>query len=356
KAASLLATPRWWEAFPIVDAARWSGFRLFVGLNDTFFMALLFFISGLFVWRSLERKGSGAFLRDRGRRLGLPFLAAAALVAPLAYYPTFVQSGAPGGLSGFVRQWLALGEWPAGPAWFLWVLLAFDAIAALAFARFPGAIEALGRASLQARQRPVAFFALFAGVSALAFIPLLLAAGPLHWFSFGPFYAQTSRLAYYAVYFLTGVAVGAAGLERGLLTRDSALARRWGRWLSFAFLAFAVDIVVFLLTLAPHASPKAWSVALGAGFALASAALSFAFLALCLRFAQRRNRALDSLRANAYGMYLTHYAFVSWLQLAILKLPLSGLAKGCLVTAGTVALSWGLTAALRRVPGAARIL
>ena len=34
---------------------------LFTGLNDTFFMSLMFILSGLFVWTSLERKGSRGF-------------------------------------------------------------------------------------------------------------------------------------------------------------------------------------------------------------------------------------------------------------------------------------------------------
>ncbi len=41
-ASSLVAAPRWWQAFPIVDPATWSGFGLFVALNDTFFMAAPF--------------------------------------------------------------------------------------------------------------------------------------------------------------------------------------------------------------------------------------------------------------------------------------------------------------------------
>ena len=56
--ASLIAEPRLWPAFPVVDAQRWSGFSLLVGFNDAFFMSLMFFLSGLFVWKSLERKGS----------------------------------------------------------------------------------------------------------------------------------------------------------------------------------------------------------------------------------------------------------------------------------------------------------
>src|SRR5262249_15303375 len=128
-APSLAAPPWWWQAFPIVDPQKWSGASTIVGFNDTFFMSLMFFISGLFVWKSLERKRMGGFLRDRALRLGIPFLGASAIVAPLAYYPAYLQIGQQG-VSGFVHQWLSLGIWPAGPAWFVWLLLAFDCIAA----------------------------------------------------------------------------------------------------------------------------------------------------------------------------------------------------------------------------------
>ena len=55
-------------------------------------------------------------------------------------------------------------------------------------------------------------------------------------------------------------------------------------------------------------------------------------------------------------MYLIHYAFVSWLQIALLKTRLPAVAKGSLVFLGTVLLSWSATAALRRIPGVARVV
>jgi peptidoglycan/LPS O-acetylase OafA/YrhL len=56
---------------PIVDSTKWAGFDHIVLLNDTFFMPLLFFVSDLFVWQSLERKGAARFLLDRLTRLGI---------------------------------------------------------------------------------------------------------------------------------------------------------------------------------------------------------------------------------------------------------------------------------------------
>ena len=46
-----------------------AGFDLVVLLNDSFFMAFMFLISGWFVRDSLERKGPAIFLRDRAWRL-----------------------------------------------------------------------------------------------------------------------------------------------------------------------------------------------------------------------------------------------------------------------------------------------
>ena len=45
------------------DKMRWLGFDLVVLFNDSFFMACMFLISGLFVHDSLTRRGAVGFLR-----------------------------------------------------------------------------------------------------------------------------------------------------------------------------------------------------------------------------------------------------------------------------------------------------
>src|SRR5687768_1298593 len=72
------------------DKMRWLGFDLVVLFNDSFFMAFMFLISGLFVRDSLARKGPAHFLRDRAWRLGVPFLLSIFVLVPIAYYPTFL--------------------------------------------------------------------------------------------------------------------------------------------------------------------------------------------------------------------------------------------------------------------------
>jgi hypothetical protein len=354
--ASLTAQPPWWKAFPVVDAQRFAGFSVLVGFNDTFFMSLMFFLSGLFVWNSLERKGAGAFLRDRFLRLGIPFVGAAALVAPLAYYPTFLQSGAAPSLRAFGRQWLSLSDWPAGPAWFVWVLLAFALVAALLSRLMPQWGERLGRRLSAVSARPARFFLLLVSVSGLVYIPMSLVFNPLSWSAFGPFTFQTSRIFHYLAYFLIGGGLGAWGSGRGLLAPDGKLARCWPAWAFSSAVAFALAVAITIVAVSSPSPSLTLRAIGGLVFVLCCAASSFAFLAFFLRFARSRSAIFDSLRDNAYGIYLVHYAFVSWLQYAMLKAGLPAVQKGSAVFLGALMLSWAASAMMRRIPGVARVI
>src|SRR3982074_2310544 len=51
--------------FGHTDAKSWIGFDAVVLATDSFFMAMFFFLSGLFVWPSLTHKAPRYFFRDR---------------------------------------------------------------------------------------------------------------------------------------------------------------------------------------------------------------------------------------------------------------------------------------------------
>ena len=78
------------------DRMRWLGFDLVVLFNDSFFMACMLFISGLFVCDSLARRGPVSFLANRAWRLGMPFLISIFVVMPIAYYASFLRYHLPG--------------------------------------------------------------------------------------------------------------------------------------------------------------------------------------------------------------------------------------------------------------------
>ncbi len=107
---SLMERPRLWPAFPILDPHKWSGFAVFIGFNDAFFMSLMFFLSGLFVSHGLTSKGAATFLRDRLLRLGLPFVVAACVLAPLAYFPAYLQISGHGDVPRFLPSMAFAGK------------------------------------------------------------------------------------------------------------------------------------------------------------------------------------------------------------------------------------------------------
>src|SRR5205823_4017509 len=132
---------------------------LFCAWQYLFLMPFMFFLSGLFVWPSLSRKGRRVFLHERFLRLGVPFILGVYLLMPVAHYPVYRITAVDPSWSAFWSHWMTLPFSPNGPLWFLWQLLVLDCAAA-AFYRFtPGAGEYLGRLSARAGESPGRYFA-----------------------------------------------------------------------------------------------------------------------------------------------------------------------------------------------------
>ena len=351
------ASPYLWRAFPIIDTARSIGFDLFCAWLDVFLMSFFFMLSGLFVWPSLERKGAWTFLSDRLLRIGVPFLVVAFLLMPIAHYPTYLQSAADPSIIAYWHHWRDLPFWPSGPMWFLWPLLLWDVVASALYPMLARHRDAVLRVSAYARRHPERFLVGFVLLSLIAYVPLALIFGPSAWGQRGPFSLQLSRPLHYVLYFFTGVAIGACGIERGLLAGDGPLVRHWAAWLVGALLAFALWVLAMSQIVAdPTGSPIIWQFAAAASFVLACFASCLFVFAAALRFAQFRARLCDSLKDNAYGIFLVHYLLIVWLQFAMLSTSLPAALKASLVFAGTIVVSWAASTVSRRIPAVANII
>lgn len=342
-----------WRSIPIIDRDRWFGFDIFCAHQDTYLIALLFLVSGLFVWPSLARKGAGGFLFDRVVRLGLPFALTVGLVMPIAHYPIYRVTAVDPSLAAYWQHWLALPFWPSGPPWFLWMLLMFDlGVAALYFfARRSG--DALGRIVGALSVRPTAFVIALVAISALAYVPLALAFTPWTWFHVGPFSFQLCRPLLYAVYFLTGVGLGAYGTERGFLAPGGWLARHWTVAGGAAIATFALWLGFVGIAMTGDGPPSLAVQLLEAlSYVLCCTASCLFLLAIFVCFANRHVRVLNAMNDEAYGMYLVHYLFSVWLQFALLGLAVIAIVKAAMVFAGTLVLSWGLVAAIGQASNA----
>ena len=347
--------PYMWRSFPIADSHRWFGFDLFCAWQDVYLMALMFLLSGLFVWPSLQRKRSFGFIRDRLRRLGIPYVFGVLVLNPIAFYPAYLKLGGEPSVAAYLREYFGLPFLPNAQLWFLWQLLAFNFVLVAVNWIAPAAIPALGRWCAKAGQRPGVFYAVLIAVSAIAYIPLALAFTPWAWSNSGILSVQWCRPLLYGVYFFVGVGIGAAGLDVGLLAADGALGRHWKLWLAIALATLLLWMGVTSFTL-DGSAPLPIEAAADLCFVLACAGGCFFVIASSLRFGLTRSAALDSLSTNAYSLYLVHYVPTVWLQYALLGAPLFALVKGIIVFCGSVIVSWLAILLYERIPFGVRLI
>lgn len=312
-------------------------------------MALLFFLSGVFSWPSVERDGDLRFLARRAVRLGAPLLFGVTVLMPLALYPVYRESAVDPGLAAYARAYLDLPFDPIGPLWFLWLLLAFT-LAGVALRRFARRIIfRIGDVFRRFDVRPVRTFVACAMICTAAYLPLALLFSPWTWSTYGPFALQLSRPLLYAAYYCAGLGVGTAGLGRGVLRADGPAVRNWKLWMAAA--AGSLFVWMGLTDLAIHlgsSAPLFLSVASDASYALAGACSAAFALAACLRFgADGRWPLFARLSDEAFGVYVLHYAPIVWLQYALLGLDWPAPIKAAIVLCGVIGSCIAATAATR---------
>ena len=170
---------------PVVDGAKWAGFDRIALLNDTFFMPLLFLVSGLFVWQGLKKRGAVGFLLGRLKRLGIPFVVGGFVLTPVAFYPTILEIqlvyGTGQGFGAFWLDYVRAGFGTVGPLWFVWLLLAFDAVVALIYAGFGRLRLRSSRGRNPVLDNPAIFAVVLFALSLAAYIPMSNAFGPSAW-------------------------------------------------------------------------------------------------------------------------------------------------------------------------------
>jgi hypothetical protein len=345
--------------FGHTDAKSWIGFDVIVLATDSFFMAMFFFLSGLFVWPGLKHKTPRAFFGDRLLRLGLPFVIAAFTVIPLAYYAIALRQTPDITFSAFWWKTITAGPWQSGPIWFVWVLLTFDLTASLLYRLSPTLVDPITRLSQRSFDQPARFFLFLVAVTVVTYIPALVWFGPNRWFEFGPFDVQASRVLLYASYFFIGAGIGAAHFDQGVLSDDGRLAKSsWG-WLVATLIPYCLLWVMIYIKRAILGNPSPqpdWYLAIyGFFFVVFSAAILFTILGYFLR-SKRLWIVLDRMQGDAYGMFLVHYPIVLWLQYWLFDYDLPAIVKATIAFVLTVALSWAVTAALRKIPGATKVL
>lgn len=346
--------------FGHTDPASWAGFDVVVLATDSFFMAMFFFLSGLFTWPGIARKAPSVFLHDRLLRLGLPFAIAAFTVIPLAYYAIALRHDPGLSFTAFWWKTITVGPWPSGPIWFVWVLLAFDLTASLLYRVSAHLVDPGNRVSLRGFDQPAVFWLLLVVVTTIAYVPALLYFGGSKWFELGPFSVQASRILLYFAYFFIGVSVGAANFERGILSAGGQLPKQRWLWVIATLIPYCLMWGMIYIKREvlgnPDPQPHWYQAIYGTFFVLFSGSILLAILAFFLHQKSPGPNLLDRMQADAYGIFLVHYPIALWIQYALFDYSWPAIVKAAIGFVLTVILSWGLTAGLRKIPGASHVL
>jgi len=347
--------------FGHTDPKSWLGFDMVVLATDSFFMAMFFFLSGLFVWPSLARRVPGVFARDRLLRLGLPFVIAALTVIPIAYYALALREQPDLRFGAFWWNMVTEGPWPSGPVWFVWVLLLFDLAAGALYRISANSLFWINRLSVQGFKSPALFFIVLVLVTGIAYVPMRLIFGPSHWFEWGPFSVQASRVLLYALYFFIGAGIGAGRFSEGVLASEGRLANSsWVGWGIVTLLPYSglwgLIYVKREILDNPDTLPMWYEASYGVLFVVFSAGMMFTILAFFMRWKRSGWSILDPMQNDAYGIFLVHYAFVLWIQYWMLDLGWPAIVKALVAFIVTMAASWIATRVLRQIPGSQHVL
>ena len=289
--------------FGHTDPKSWIGFDCVVLATDSFFMAMFFFLSGLFVWTGIARKGIQKYFLDRLLRLGLAFRDlrshdhSARLLRDLA---------APASRREFFRllvedshRWTVAERADLVSLGVVCVRPCCDAsVSALAQSARP-----INRLSLRGHDHPAKFFLVMLAVTAALYIPRRVYWGAGNWFEFGPFSVQHGRVLLYATYFFFGAGIGLIDLDRGLLAADSQLAKRAGVWTIPAVIPYCLMWVMIFIKREilenPARLPDWYEAIYGLFFAAFSVAIMFTILSFFLKFKKSGFSILDPMQPDA---------------------------------------------------------
>lgn len=98
---------------------------IFTAVNQSFFMGFFFFLSGYFTPRSYDRKGAGAFLKERLLRLGIPLIIYVFILGPIITYLAHFTDDL--SLTDYyLEQVITFNTIHIGPLWFVEALLYFN--------------------------------------------------------------------------------------------------------------------------------------------------------------------------------------------------------------------------------------
>jgi peptidoglycan/LPS O-acetylase OafA/YrhL len=353
----------YWMSEPEPTLAQKVPFIVWEAHLQSFFMGLLFFISGYFAHRSLARRGTARFVRERVLRLAAPTLLYMLVIHPfilLGLNPWNARFGPP---FDFYMSYVRSGRFlrSSGPLWFAFALLIF----CLVLAAWRSVLRRGARARIEAAEsemtQPPAAAAPSAGL--LWLFALALGLGTFAVRLVQPI--GTSVLNMQLCFFVQYVAFFIAGLHAArhgwLLPMAASRRARLAGWL-----ALVGGPLLLLAIIVTGAKGEAINVFLGGWHwqamamamweQLAGVGLSLGLIALFSRVANAESPRLRWLADRSFAVYVLHAPVLIGLAMLFRPLPYHLYGLVALLTMTGLIASFLVADLARRLPGLRAIL
>ncbi len=316
---------------------------------DVFIMPILFFIAGYFAFPNIERKGTGVFIKDKLRRIGLPWLVCVILIVPIVSYIQHYKRLGGQALSNYGQFWLnwlnTASDFHTGylyskPAnlffisadkihfnhtayWYLSVLLFFFIAFGILYSLRKRFFPSFSLQETVQSGRTMLLVMLWVGIlciAARALINLIPYPNANPWVLVGNVLQfQTWRLPAYAIYF----ALGIYAYSKKWFVRGNIFPGHPVVWLSIcAALGFAYIVVIKSSILNPsNAEIRFLSICV---LSFLRAAFLILFAGVLFRYWNRPNKIHESLAASSYDIYLAHLpvvVLIQWLLVDLVGIP-----------------------------------
>lgn len=328
------------------------GLLVFALINQAWFMGAFFLVAGYFTPKSYDRQGAGGFLRSRVVRLGVPLTVYAFVLNPIAFtggfhMPESIKWVTPDTFSYFENVRM-------GPTWFLALLLIFS------FGYVACRMIPTNRPAADSTAPFPGFPVLIAAVVVLAGLTYLIR----HQVSVGEEFAGFPSLAYLPQYLLF-FAAGAFAARRDWATT---IPRSTG------LISLGVGLGAMILLFPVAFSGQMFSLeltdtfgrAIGDGYrdsaiyalwdSLQAVGLTLGLIVVLRLWFDRQGSLGRFLSLHSYAVYLVHIPVVVYVAVLLSKTDLSHPIKLTLAIVLAPVLSWLVAGAVRRIPGATRVI
>lgn len=288
----------------VSDPNKCDALVIMLAVNASFFMGLFFFISGLFVPKSLKKLGFKRFISSKIRRLLIPVLLISFIGFPVYLWVFFSQVPS---LKDYYFGYLSSG-FTFGHSWFILQLFIFSFLFALFFFRRPFV-------NLSTFPQK---YVVWAYIGLLSMTTWLVAQKfPIDvWV--GAHFAEPFHLPQYISLFFLGCLVGEKTINQ-LSTKDGC---HWGMTSLFLILLYIVN---FNVGIGLARLEILWSCAV-------CVSISMALLSFFTTKFNTLSMLLQKMGEASYGIYIVHIFVVLLLQKVLLQFHISALAKFAVVT------------------------